>query len=341
MKKSDWQYLIDSLLFICITGIVFIGFLMGLFIPTGPSVSESSKYFLGLHRHDWGTIHFYLSIAFTGLVIIHLIFSWKWITAKAKQIFKNSWSSLLTLTLIIALASPFIIWSLWPKYSPAFADYGLRPRNSSVPLSVYREAAGNDQQVYLEQDGDNYILITGQTTLDDVERATGISAVVFKEKLGLPKRIKPEETLGRLKKRYGFELQDIRDIITHMMAVPSETTSDQETRIADSNPAQIGREPVTRQEAKAEEHQDEDMLTRGRLAEDQTSLLITGQMSLRDIEVQTGIQVQRIVAKLGLPSTISPTASLGRLRKLYPFTLQNVREVVTSLLKETTIRENF
>lgn len=61
MKKSDWQYLVDTLLFICIIGIAFIGILMGLVLPRGPQASESAKYFLGLHRHQWGNIHFSLS----------------------------------------------------------------------------------------------------------------------------------------------------------------------------------------------------------------------------------------------------------------------------------------
>ena len=52
MKKSDWQYLVDTLLFLSITGIAFIGFLMGLFLPKGPNAQESAKYFLGLHRHQ-------------------------------------------------------------------------------------------------------------------------------------------------------------------------------------------------------------------------------------------------------------------------------------------------
>ena len=67
MKKTDWQYLVDTLLFLCIVGIIFIGFLMGLVLPKGPTALESEKYFLRLHRHDWGNIHFYLSIAFTVL----------------------------------------------------------------------------------------------------------------------------------------------------------------------------------------------------------------------------------------------------------------------------------
>ena len=62
MKKTDWQYLVDTLLFLCIVGIVFIGFLMGLFLPQGPAAPESAKYFLGLHRHQWGNIHLYQDI---------------------------------------------------------------------------------------------------------------------------------------------------------------------------------------------------------------------------------------------------------------------------------------
>ena len=116
MKKSDWQYLIDTLLFIFIMGIVLIGFLLGLVIPKGPSVAESAKYFLGLHRHGWGDIHFYLSIAFTTLVLIHLLFSWKWIKNRAKHIFKNVWRTSLILTLFLALLAPLLIWNFWPKY---------------------------------------------------------------------------------------------------------------------------------------------------------------------------------------------------------------------------------
>jgi len=33
MSRNSWKYLIDSLLFICLAGIVFIGILLGLVIP--------------------------------------------------------------------------------------------------------------------------------------------------------------------------------------------------------------------------------------------------------------------------------------------------------------------
>jgi hypothetical protein len=348
MKRSDWQYLIDSLLFITIIGIVFIGFLLGLVLPEGPSVSESSKYFLRIHRHDWGHIHFYLSIAFTTLLIIHLFLSWRWIKGKAKQIFKNSWSTLLILTLVIAVATPLFFWSLWPKYSQVYAEYGLGPRKNSAPLSLYREDARQALGNPLDQREENYLLVTGQTTLADLEKSTGISSDVIIEQLGLPKRTKPNETLGRLRKRFGFELQDVRDIITSLLSVPPETIPDQEIKIPIPVPAEPKQESVTAPKPKAkeeqhqeEQHQEEEKITRGRMAEDQSGILITGQMTFRDIEAQTGIPARNIIAKLGLPSTLPTTERLGRLRKMYPFTLQSVRDAVAALLKETKIEDSI
>jgi len=33
MSRNSWEYLIDSILFICMVGIIFIGILLGLVIP--------------------------------------------------------------------------------------------------------------------------------------------------------------------------------------------------------------------------------------------------------------------------------------------------------------------
>ncbi len=311
MKKSDWQYLIDTMLFICIIGIVFIGFLLGLVIPKGPSFAESSKYFLGLHRHGWGNIHFYLSIAFTTLVIIHLLLSWKWIKSKAKQIFKKTWQISLFMILLLSLITPLLIWNFWPKYAETYADQGVGLRGRDVTLG--------SQKSLLSQEGEGYIVVTGQVTLADLEKAMGISHQAIIEKLGLPKRTKQDETIGQLRKRHGFDLLDVRDIITALMAVPTETPE---------NKVEI-----------PEETEHEDKATRGRLAEDPSGLLVTGQMTLKNIEKQTGIPVRILAEKLGLPLTVPFNERIGRLRRMYQITIQDVRDVVSSLLKESENRK--
>ncbi len=104
MKKTTWKYLVDTLLFISITGIAFIGILMAFFLAEGPTsqARESEKYFLSLHRHQWGDIHLYLSLAFTALVVIHLILEWSWIKGETRQLFKKAWVPILVfMTLMI------------------------------------------------------------------------------------------------------------------------------------------------------------------------------------------------------------------------------------------------
>ena len=81
-----------------------------------------------------------------------------------------------------------------------------------------------------------------------------------------------------------------------------------------------------------EEH--EEKLTRGIRAEETSGILITGRMTLNDIEKETGIPARKIADKLGLPSNVPLDETLGRLRKSYGFTIQEARDVITSLLKK-------
>jgi hypothetical protein len=224
MKKSDWQYLVDTLLFLCIVGIVFIGFMMGLVIPKGPKAAESAKYFLGLHRHQWGNIHFYLSIAFTVLVIIHLILSWKWIKTRARQIFKRRWDTALILTAIASILVLFLFWSLSPKVPGAYEDYGIRAGEKAKTQRLSKEAYLKHEEREEEKltkgimaEDTSALLITGRMTLYDIEDNTGIPARKIADKLGLPSNAPLNETLGRLRKRYLFSVQDARDAVTALM----------------------------------------------------------------------------------------------------------------------------
>ena len=126
MTRTDWKYLVDTLLFLCIVGIAFIGLLLGLVIPKGPKAAESAKYFLGLHRHQWGNIHFYLSLAFIILVIIHIVLSWSWIKGKARQAFKKGWKAVLAMTATSSILVVFLFWIFYPRVPGAYEGHGVR-----------------------------------------------------------------------------------------------------------------------------------------------------------------------------------------------------------------------
>lgn len=73
MTRTDKKFVVDVLLFACLGAMVGIGLLMGFVLAEGPARSGAEKIFLGLHRHQWGLIHFWASLAFTELLIQHLI----------------------------------------------------------------------------------------------------------------------------------------------------------------------------------------------------------------------------------------------------------------------------
>lgn len=126
MNKADRQYLVDTLLFICMFGISSIGILMAFFLAEGPTALEREKYFIGLHRHQWGAIHLYISLFFVFLIIIHLFLSWAWIKGKAKNLFKKGWVTVLVLTVLGAGFVPVMFWLFTPKYSQKYAEIGIQ-----------------------------------------------------------------------------------------------------------------------------------------------------------------------------------------------------------------------
>jgi len=94
MNKNTLKYLIDTLLFIDMSSIAAIGFLLGFVIPSG-KVPQSQKYFLGLHRHEWGDIHLYLSLFLLLLLVFHIWVNWTWVVQSTKRYFGNRWKNVL------------------------------------------------------------------------------------------------------------------------------------------------------------------------------------------------------------------------------------------------------
>ncbi len=252
MTKIRLKYLIDALLFICIVGLAGIGFLQGFFLAEGPVADISKKYFLGLHTHQWGHLHFYISIAFAVLIIIHLILTWDWIKSCTKKIFKKGWGSALLGIVVLALLLPLILWLFSTKNAEKYAEFGTR--------------SGRDRNIVVTE-----------------KQVTGESVIPKKKNQHLQKKEDEEQ------------------------------------------PAQ--------QQVPVQEHKEEPKLTRGRLDEHETGILITGQTSLRELEEKTGIPKSTILKEMGMPINIPSTETLGRLKRRYNFTMQELRDKIEILLK--------
>ncbi|MFO7865570.1 MAG: DUF4405 domain-containing protein [Candidatus Aminicenantes bacterium] len=262
MKKSNLKYVVDLAMFLCVTGVAGIGILMGFFLAEGPTVREQDKYFLSLHRHQWGEIHLCLSVVFTFLIILHLFLNWKWVKCKTRDLFRSGWKIVLIAAAVLALLIPLIFWAFFPKYPPEYFDYGRGGRRSlgTVPSQIQpqddparkeepprqEESArplserprGNAQTPPRDEEaehkemlvhgrletGPEGIVLHGQMTMQDVISQTGIPYEKIAAALDLPYRIPLQESLGRLRRRYGFTMVELRDTIEKIIKEQKQTT---------------------------------------------------------------------------------------------------------------------
>jgi hypothetical protein len=94
MKKNDWKCLINALLFVDVSSIGIIGLLLAFVVPSGKA-PDASKLFLGLHRHQWGDIHLYLSLFMLGLLVLHVRLNWTWVVNSTRGYFGERWEKAL------------------------------------------------------------------------------------------------------------------------------------------------------------------------------------------------------------------------------------------------------
>ena len=190
MKHNTLNFIIDITAFVGFVLLTTTGILMRYILPPG---SGRDSTIWSLDRHEWGDIHFWVSVAFFSVLALHLVLHWRWIVGAVtgrhhKYSGFRAGLGIVGLIAVVALA-------VSPLLTPVEKDFTNKGRSS---LSSFK----NED-----------ISIKGSMTFNDVEEATGVPATYVIELLGLPKSISAEEQIGPLKKQYRFEINDVREIV--------------------------------------------------------------------------------------------------------------------------------
>ena len=94
MKRPSVNFLIDCFGFVLLAGLVLTGVILKWVLPPGTGGNRGGrgggevKEYLSLTRHEWGHVHFWLSVLFVVIIVVHLIYHYKWI----KAYIKSRWS---------------------------------------------------------------------------------------------------------------------------------------------------------------------------------------------------------------------------------------------------------
>lgn len=191
MRRPTKNFIIDSFAFSGFVLLTTTGVLMRYVLPPG---SGHSRVIWGLDRHDWGDVHFWISLVFLGTLAVHLVLHWRWIVSVMSG--KPREGSGFRLALGVIGLGGLMALSVVPILSP-------------VETTPTREnARGSLSSLTHEK-----IQIWGSMSLNEVEEETGVPVEFIINRMELPPEINRDERLGKLKKAYRFTIDEVRSIV--------------------------------------------------------------------------------------------------------------------------------
>ncbi|MFC1642277.1 DUF4405 domain-containing protein, partial [Myxococcota bacterium] len=231
---------------VVMTGLAATGGLIHFVLPPGTGHSHT---LLGLGRHDFGQIHFYLAVAVVVLLAIHVLLHWSWVCcaiakmaddATPSRRAQTTWGLALLLGVVLILGGG-LFWasstveqtatgrggsaqldrtSRRGRLGPGVLDRVGEAINSqqatgeqelavSPPGGPTRPKRSGVHEKHLE-DCPAGATINGRISFMDASRTCGVSVEQLRQHLALPREVDHSEQLGRLKRRYGFEIHDVR-----------------------------------------------------------------------------------------------------------------------------------
>jgi len=191
MKRPNLHFIVDYLGFAGFVVLTATGVLMRYVLPPG---SGRSTTLWTLDRHEWGSVHFWIAIAFLAVLALHLFLHWRWIVTLMSGRPREGSGARVALGTVGLVALLALV--IAPFLSPVERASG----------ALRTPGAHSSEQQGLES-------ISGFMTLAEIQEATGVPADHIIEELGLPAGVEKDERLGRLRRTHGFSIDDVRRIV--------------------------------------------------------------------------------------------------------------------------------
>ena len=204
-------------MFICMAAITGIGFLIKYTLISGQERrveygDNVELYLFGMNRHEWGSIHLIIGFVLLGLLVLHIILHWTFITCVYNRMFQKKLIKRLSIILFITVCSLFVI-------SPFF----IKPEIGKIALERRRETANknlrankerkNTKSINIDQRYNLPVEIKGYMTIGEISKKYKIPTNVIKTSLNIPISIPNNQKLSWIRKKHNFEMHDVEKII--------------------------------------------------------------------------------------------------------------------------------
>jgi len=186
-------------------------------------------YVLNLDRHQWGTVHLVIALVLLGLLLLHIILHWKLIVGLFSKLITNK-STRKLITVVFVFISVFLFlfaFFVKPEIGKIIQGHGRLVTDENI-VSETEIADIHDNKTAVEEDNiienteesherhnrsDRDIEIRGYMTIGEVSLANDVPSSYIKKKLNIPETVSDNQSLGVLRREYGFRMSDIEKII--------------------------------------------------------------------------------------------------------------------------------
>ncbi|MFC2120893.1 DUF4405 domain-containing protein [Bacteroidota bacterium] len=247
LNNSKINFIIDILLFMVMIPVAAIGIIIKIILIPGSERwikygDNVELYIWGMDRHQWGTIHLIFSLIMIGLFVLHIIFHWKLIINWFKRFIRKE---TFRIPLFIFLTAFIVICWILPFVIKPEIEYGVHgvgdgikrqlynkgisqekideiPDNSSVQNKGQGQARLKNEKRKMDSvvfSGHNDLIdsidVRGSMSLSYIAEKYNIPAEYIKGKLDIPESEPSKQNMGSLRRKYGFHMDDVREIIYH------------------------------------------------------------------------------------------------------------------------------
>jgi len=324
VSKNKLHLAVDVLTYLVMVCLAATGLVILYRLPHGSP--RDGLTLLGLDRHAWGNVHWYLAVALMVSVAVHVVLHWKWVTNTVGALVRSRAArragaglggglALFGLGLATAgvVAAPWLVG----------VERG-NPRGEGGGRGAEQAGSGRDRSGTAGHGGHS---IRGQTTLAEAAQEAGVPVPRLIAELKLPADADPTERLGHLRQEHGIEMHDVRDAVERLKGpgrpAPATKAAEGGHGRGRSGGRQESASGVARESHEGHDHEDCEETLRGR-------------STLAEAAQEAGVPVARLLAELKLPADTDPRARLGHLRQEHAFEMEHVRAVVERLKAPAT-----
>ncbi len=211
MSKNKTKFIVDTIGYFSFLVLLSTGIVMKyIVLPGSRRVEGDATSLWNLTRHEWGDIHFWASVVFVLSLLIHMWLHWSWISSTLGRYARIK----MRIGVVAALILPLMI-AVLPLFGPRGTeddDAHRRRGGRSENIGSIYEGEGRGSN------GPATFHIRGRDSLEEIARNSGVKTDDILTELGLPADTPRNERLSRLRDLYGFEMHEVRDVVSRLAA---------------------------------------------------------------------------------------------------------------------------